>query len=165
MKAWFAELQRRERMMVIVGAIALGLLIFYAAVWDPLVSGARSKAAAVEEQQKLLQWMQKSAEEVKRLRPAGGSATAQLPPGQSLLGVIDQTSKSANLGGAVKRVKPEGANKVSVWLEEASFDDTMQWLENLRRTYGVEVDNIVIDRKNTPGKVDVRIELTGGAHA
>jgi len=164
MKAWFAELQPRERLMVIAGAIALGLLVFYAAVWDPLVSGASSKAAAVDEQQKLLQWMQKSAEEVKRLHPTG-SAAAQLPPGQSLLGVIDQTSKSANLGGAVKRVKPEGENKVSVWLEDAGFDDTMQWLENLHRTYGVEVDNIVIDRKTTPGKVDARIELTGGAHA
>mgnify|MGYP000091253581 CR=1 FL=1 len=164
MKAWFAELQPRERMMVIAGAIVLGLLIFYAAVWDPLVSGARNKAVAVEEQRKLLQWMQKSAEEVKRLRPAGG-AVAQLPAGQSLLGVIDQTSKSANLGGAVKRVKPEGDNKVSVWLEEASFDDTMLWLENLQRTYGVQVDTIVIDRKNTPGKVDARIEFTGGAHA
>lgn len=164
MKAWFAELQPRERMMVIAGAIALGILIFYAAVWDPLVSGASSKAAAAEEQQKLLQWMQKSAEEVKRLHPAG-SAVAQLPPGQSLLGVIDQTSKSATLGGAVKRVKPEGENKVSVWLEDASFDDTMQWLENLHRTFGVDVDNIVVDRKATPGKVDARIELTGGAHA
>ena len=164
MKAWFAELQPRERMMVIAGAIALGLLVFYAAVWDPLTSSASSKTAAVEEQQKLLQWMQKSAEEVKRLHPAGGVA-AQLPPGQSLLGVIDQTSKGANLGGAVKRVKPEGENKVSVWLEEAGFDDTMQWLENLHRTYGVEVDNIVIDRKTTPGKVAARIEFTGGAHA
>jgi len=164
MKAWFAELQPRERMMVIIGAVALGLLVFYAAVWDPLTSGASSKAVAVEEQQKLLQWMQKAAEEVKRLHPAG-SAAAQLPAGQSLLGVIDQTSKGANLGGAVKRVKPEGENKVSVWLEEAGFDDTMQWLENLHRTYGVEVDNIIIDRKPTPGKVDARIELTGGAHA
>ena len=164
MKAWFAELQPRERMMVIAGAIALGILIFYAAVWDPLVSGASSKAAAVEEEQKLLQWMQKSAEEVKRLHPSG-SAVAQLPSGQSLLGVIDQTSKSANLGGAVKRVKPEGENKVSVWLEDASFDDTMQWLENLHRTFGVDVDNIVVDRKTTLGKVDARIELTGGAHA
>ncbi len=164
MKAWFAELQPRERMMVIAGAIALGILIFYAAVWDPLVSGASSKAAAAEEQQKLLQWMQKSAEEVKRLHPAG-SAAAQLPPGQSLLGVIDQTSKSANLGGAVKRVKPEGENKVSVWLEDASFDDTMLWLENLHRTFGVDVDNIVVDRKTTPGRVDARIELAGGAHA
>ena len=164
MKAWFAELQPRERMMVIIGAVALGLLVFYAAVWDPLTSGASSKAVAVEEQQKLLLWMQKSADEVKRLHPAG-SAAAQLPAGQSLLGVIDQTSKGANLGGAVKRVKPEGENKVSVWLEEAGFDDTMQWLENLHRTYGVEVDNIIIDRKPTPGKVDARIELTGGAHA
>lgn len=164
MNAWFAELQPRERMMIIAGAIALGLLIFYAAVWDPLTSGASNKAVAVEEQQKLLQWMQKSAEDIKRLRPAGG-AVGLLPSGQSLLGVIDQTSKSANLGGAVKRVKPEGDNKVSVWLEEAGFDDTMQWLESLHRTYGVEVDNIVIDRKNTPGKVDARIEFAGGAHA
>lgn len=163
MKEWFNELQPRERKLVIAGAVAVALLLFYAAVWDPLTGGASSKAAAVEEQQKLMQWMLQSAADVKRLRPVN-SAISQLPAGQSLLGVIDQTSKNANLGGAVKRVKPEGENKVSVWMEEAAFDDMMRWVENLHRTYGVEVDNIVVDHKNLPGKVDARIELIGAAH-
>lgn len=164
MKAWFAELQPRERMLVIGGVIAAALLLFYAAVWDPLVSGASAKAEAVEEQQKVLAWMQQSAADVKRLRPAA-TAPAQIPAGQSLLGVIDQTSKGANLGGAVKRVKPEGENKVSVWMEEASFDDMIRWVESLHRVYGVQVDTITVDRKSTPGKVDARIEFSGAAHA
>jgi general secretion pathway protein M len=163
MKEWFADLQPRERAIVVAGAIALALLLFYAAVWDPLTGGARAKAEAVAESVSLLQWMQQSAQEAKRLRP-GAIAPAQLPEGQSLLGVIDQTAKGAGLGAALKRVKPEGENKVSVWLEEAAFDDTVRWLENLKRVYGVEVDNIVVDRKNAPGKVDARIELAGGAH-
>lgn len=163
MKAWFAELQPRERMLVIAGAVAAGLLFFYAAVWDPLVSGASAKAVAVEEQQKLLAWMQQAAADVKRLRPAS-AAPAQIPGGQSLLGIIDQTSKSEGLGVAVKRVKPEGENKVGVWMEEASFDDMVRWIENLHRTYGVQVENITIDRKNMPGKVDARIEFSGAGH-
>jgi general secretion pathway protein M len=163
MKEWFANLQPRERAMVVAGAIALAVLMFYAAVWDPLTSGARNKAAAVEEQRKLLLWMQQASQDVKRLRPSN-LTPAQLPAGQSLLGVIDQTAKGAGLGSALKRVKPEGENKVSVWLEEAAFDDAIRWLENLQRIYGVEIDTIVIDRKNIPGKVDARIELAGGAH-
>lgn len=160
MKEWYANLQPRERMMVIAGGIALGLMLFYAAVWDPLTSGARAKAEAVIEQQKVLQWMKQSAEDVKRLSP---TAAAQLPQGQSLLGVVDQTAKSSGLAAALKRVKPEGENKVSVWMEGAAFDDMVRWMENLKRTYGVEVDNITVDRKNEPGKVDARIEFAGGA--
>lgn len=164
MKEWFAELQPRERMLVISGVVAAALLLFYAAVWDPLTSGASAKAVTVEEQQKLVAWMQQASADVKRLRPTA-AAPAQIPAGQSLLGIIDQTSKGANLGGAVKRVKPEGENKVSVWMEEASFDDMVRWIENLHRIYGVQVDSITIDRKNTPGKVDARIEFSGAAHA
>jgi general secretion pathway protein M len=98
------------------------------------------------------------------LRPATAQAAAQLPAGQSLLGVIDQTAKSSGLGAAMKRVKPEGENKVSVWMEDAAFDDMVRWLETLRRTYGVEIDNIIVDRKNVAGKVDARIEFAG-SHA
>ncbi len=164
MKEWYAGLQPRERLMVMAGAIALALLLFYATIWDPLTSGARAKADAVSEQQKLLSWMQQAAEDVKRLRPASAQAVAQLPAGQSLLGVIDQTAKSAGLGAALKRVKPEGENKVGVWMEDAAFDDVVRWLETLHRSFGVEVDNITVDKKNVTGKVDARIEFAG-SHA
>jgi general secretion pathway protein M len=164
MKEWYAGLAPRERLIVQGGAIALALMLFYATIWDPLTGGARARADAVSEQQKLLAWMQQASEDVKRLRPASAQAVAQLPAGQSLLGVIDQTAKSSGLGAALKRVKPEGENKVSVWMEDAAFDDMVRWLETLRRTYGVEIDNIVVDRKNVVGKVDARIEFAG-SHA
>ncbi len=163
MKEWFAGLQQRERLMVMGGAIALALMLFYATIWDPLTGGARAKAEAVSDTQKTLAWMRQASEDVKRLRPASDQALAQLPAGQSLLGVIDQTAKSSGLGAAMKRVKPEGENKVSVWMEDAAFDDIVRWLETLRRSYGVEIDNIVIDKKNVVGKVDARIEFSGHA--
>jgi type II secretory pathway component PulM len=49
-------------------------------------------------------------------------------------------------------------------MEDAAFDDMVRWLETLRRTYGVEIDNIIVDRKNVAGKVDARIEFAG-SHA
>lgn len=164
MKEWYAGLQPRERLIVQAGAIALALLLFYATVWDPLTGGARAKAEAVSAEQKQLSWMRQAAEDVKRLRPESEQIAAQLPAGQSLLGVIDQTAKAAGLGAALKRVKPEGDNKVSVWMEDAAFDDVVRWLENLHRSYGVEVDNITVDKKNVAGKVDARIEFAG-SHA
>lgn len=163
MKEWFAGLNPRERLMVMTGGVVLAVLLCYAAIWEPITQGAQRMETAVNEQRVLLQWMQHAADDVKRLRPAA-QAQGQLAAGQSLLGVIDQTSKSTNLGPAVKRVKPEGENKVSVWMEDAAFDDMVRWVEGLHRGFGVEVDSIVIDRKNVAGKVDVRIELVGSPH-
>ncbi len=159
MKAWFLGLQQQERMTVAGGAIVLMLMLFYVAIWDPVHTGVAQLEKNIAKQGPLLEWMKQAASEVKALR--GSQSAKKITSGQSLLSLIDSTAKKGQLGNALKRVKPDGDKKVSVWLEQASFDDMIKWLENINKTYAIEVSSLVIDRKDTPGIIDSRIVLVG----
>ena len=159
MKQWFGSLQQQEKVLVAGGSIALAIMLFYVALWEPLHDAVAAMEKDVAKQQPLLEWMKQAAVDVKKLKGKGGSS--KMKPGQSLLSLIDTTAKKDRLGNALKRVKPDGNDKVRVWLEGASFDDTIKWVENLERSYSIHVLSLVVDRKDASGLIDSRIVFTG----
>lgn len=162
MKAWFDSLELRERRMLIVGGVLLAITLFYVAVWEPLEHGVEAQRQRNAEQQALLQWMQQAVSEVKQLRGASGRP-AQLAKGQSLLAAIDRAARANQLGGALKRVQPDGSNRARVWLEGASFDKLVRWIDSLQRRQGVRVVSSVFEAREESGRVDARLVFESGA--
>ncbi len=158
LKTWYLQLQVREQRIVLAGAVALVLLLFYALIWSPLVARQQALRETVKEQRATAQWMQQAARQVEQLR-AGRPAAGKIPAGQSLLALVDQSAKNSRLGPAMKRVEPEGQSGVRVWFEQANFDDLMQWLERLERDYGLHIATMVVEHQETPGQVNARVGL------
>ncbi len=159
MRQYWDNLQPRERRILAVGAVALLLLLLYALVWDPYRSAVARLEQSVAEQRELVIWMQGAAAEVNRLQKSSGRK--QLPPGQSLLTVVDSMAKAQGLGQAIKRVQPDGARAVRVWMEQASFDSVLKWIDTLNARYGIVVTGLVVDRQETPGLVNARVVVEG----
>ncbi len=158
MKQWWSGLQASERRILILGAIALGLILPYFGVWLPIQDDVAVLKKQVQEQQTIKRWMTQSAAEVKRL--SRGAAGAVRPrDGRSLLAVVDQTAKRSGLGVGLKRLEPDGQVAVKVWLEQVSFDDMMRWLARLEQKNGLAVATITIDRQDVAGRVDARMTL------
>ncbi len=155
MKEWFAGLEQRERHLVISGAVLLGLMLMYIAVWEPLTNKASTLRVSTAEQASTLRWMRQAAQDVKKLRGSGNRVKST--GGQSLLSVVDSTAKSGRLGTALKRVQPDGEQRVRVWMEAANFDDVMRWLVLLDTRYGVTIENSVFEMKQESGRVDARL--------
>lgn len=160
LKERWAQLQERERRVLLGGAVALVLLGGYALVWDPWMQAVSRLEQDVAEQRVLLGWMKQSVHEVQMLRgnrPGGAPAA-----GQSLLTLIDGSARAQGLGTAMQRVEPEG-NGVRVWLEKAPFDEVMRWLDRLGDR-GVRVTSFATERvAGQSGVVNVRLVLEGGA--
>lgn len=156
MKEWFNSLDARERKILIGGGIAFVLICIYFLGWEPFVKNIERLEKTNAENQQTLAWMKEKADEVKLLQRnnAGGKVDLQ---GQSLLGVIDKTAKSNNLGSAIKRVQPEGNDKALVRLEKAEFNHVIRWLEQLKLRQGIAVDSSVIEKQSEPGLVNARI--------
>ena len=162
MKDWFDNLDARERRILIIGAVVLLLAMMYLLAWEPFVKKSAALEKSNQENEVLLAWMEQSAEEAKALQaklkasgPAGSSK------GQSLLGIIDKTAKSGNLGKSVKRVQPDSQSKARVWLENANFNDVIKWLESLQRKQGIHIVTSVIEKQDEAGMVNVRLVLEG----
>ncbi|MBI3771854.1 MAG: type II secretion system protein M [Gammaproteobacteria bacterium] len=161
MKAWWQGLQPQEQRTLSIGAVALGLMVFYFGILEPLTSHFSSLEQSVAEQQKLRDWMAKSAAEVHRLQSQGGGVAVN--DGRSLLTLVDQTARAENLGPALRRVEPEGSDKVvRVLLEQAPFDDVIRWLQTIKQRHGVNVVSITFDKQPISGMVNARMTLTGG---
>lgn len=156
MKAWLNSLEQGERRMVIVGAALLLVMLIYVMAWEPLVNKVDALRTSTAEQQSLLNWMKQAAQEVKQLRGSSGQPSKPAS-GKSLLSLVDSTAKAARLGKSLKRVQPDGEQKVRVWLEEANFDDVVRWLTTLETRQGVRIVSTVFQAKEAAGQVDVRL--------
>jgi len=158
MKAWFDNLDPRERMMVAAGATLLVLFLIYILVLSPIHSGYDSLRNTVDEQRTTALWMQKSAQTLTRLKRSSGRA-AQGLGGRSLLSVADSTARAGGLGPALKRVEPEGSDSVRVWLDGAPFDVVVKWLGTLSTIHGVNAETVTMERSGTAGRVNARLTL------
>ena len=99
-----------------------------------------------------LEWMRQAVDQVKPLK-SQHSPTANRGA-QSLFALVDSSSKQAGLSQVVKRVEPEGEARVRIWLENAKFDDTIDWLFLLHARYQINVERITIDAVD-PGYVNL----------
>lgn len=164
MKDWFESLDTREKRILIIGAVVLILALMYLLAWEPFIKKSATLEKSNKENEALLLWMERSAEEAKllqaKLKASGPTGSTK---GQSLLGIIDKTAKSGNLGKAVKRVQPDGESKALVWLENATFNDMIKWLESLQRQQGVHIVTSVVEKQEEAGLVNARLVLEGAA--
>lgn len=161
MKEWWHNLQPREQRILLGGAVALLLLMLYALVWDPYQQEMRRLRDAVSAKRLDLQTMQQAAIEIEALRRGG--AGGALPAGQSIMALVDGSSKQFSIGAGIKRIQPEGERAVKVWAEQVPFDDLIRWLDDLQKKSGIAVHTISIERQEVAGLVNVRMELRGGA--
>lgn len=160
MKEWFEKLDPRERKVVIGGGAALVLAALYFLIWEPFANSIDVMRKNNAGQQQLLAWMKKSANEVKQLK-ALNPQSSRSSTGQSLLGLIDQTAKRGKLGSSVKRVKPEGSSKAHVWIEDASFNDLIRWLETLQDRHGIRIVSSFIEKQDSSGIIKARLVFEG----
>ena len=160
MNQFLAGLGARERFLLIAGATVLMLVLLYGLAWSPLSERVERLRATVAEQLALQQWMEAAAQEVRRLRAA---QPGQRTERQSLLALTDRTAREAGLGPALRRVEPEGTDRVRIVLEQAGFDDMVSWMELLVSRFQVRIDSVTVESRNEPGLVNARVVLQAAA--
>jgi len=161
LKVYLQQLNERERLMLLVAVPIVIVLLGYAIIWRPMGQQVDVLSQRVEKQRAVLIEMQASSQQVKQILRQGSAVRSG--SGQSLLALVDRTVRQSGLVKALKRVEPDGAQKVKVRLEKAGFDTTVNWLESLKNQYGIRVENISIDAQESSGIVNVRLTLAGGS--
>lgn len=158
MRAWWAGLANRERLLVGLAGGTVLLALLYLLVWEPFAQGRADLASRVQAHQKDLTWMQQSATELARLRASTRTQTVR-DRQRSLLAIIDSSAKQTGLRKVIQRMEPVGKDGAKLWLENADFDRLMGWLGELQRRFGIRVTRASFDRQDSPGRVDARLSL------
>jgi general secretion pathway protein M len=158
MNAFWARLSQRERRILIVAAVLVLVVLPYWLIWQSLSERAERMKRSVAGLYEDVAWMQTAARHVQGL----SGDVRGTPPAladHSPLSVIDRTARQGPLSGTVRRVQPEGAGSVRVWVEDAPFDDLVRWLSELESGYGLRVTSLVVDRQPAEGRVNARLSL------
>ena len=156
MKAWWAGLAPRERVILAAGSLVLAVVVIYLMIWEPMVSKRQQVRADISALSADLAWMQQVERQVKRRaaqqsdQPANGSA------GGSVLTLIEVSARAAGVNQALERVQPEGQG-ARIWFTETGFDALLNWLGELEQRHGLQVSQLVVDAGNAPGMVTARI--------
>jgi len=153
-RAWFDNLEQRERIVLSVGAVLAGLIILWAFVWSPLRGGAGELDGAVAEKHQLLAQLQR-AQGLSGSGVPGPSAA----PLQALVVLVDQTHRAHGLAGTLQRNQPDGTDGIRVTFQAAAFDSLMEWLVALQRSYGIAVESADFDGTRQAGVVSATLVL------
>lgn len=158
MKAWWARQSARDRTVLAVGGAVIGVSLAWAFLWFPLAASRDALALRVAGAEADLAWMRSVEPELARTRD-GGSASGLDRAGRSLLALADGTAREAGLGGALTRIEPVGAGRVTLWFERVPFDAMASWLESLDARFGVRVDELSVERTPDTGAVNARVGI------
>lgn len=157
MKEWFEQLEQRERLLVaIAGALVIIALVVILIIRP--ISGQTSRGLElVDEKQALLTELEQVAQ---RIGPQGGNASSvNTANADSLVVVVDQTTRSAGLAPYLKRNQPDGANSIRLRFENAPFDTIVEWLAELQVNFGMSATSANIDMAADPGRVNCNFTL------
>jgi len=158
LRAWFVGLTQRERRVVAIGAIVLGLIVLLGGILMPLQSAVSTTAKTNASKREDLAWMRVNAPEVRATGFALPADTGEAP-----VVLVDRVGREAGLAGALRGTQPN-ATGVRVQLEAAPFDIMIVWLDTLDTRYGYALESITVDRGAAPGMVNASVTFTKPRH-
>lgn len=147
-KQWFLQLTERERILVVAASLVTLLVLFYYLLWSPLNQALESQSAGLENDRKLLVWVQEQASRAQMLKSSGQINTFS----GSLTQLVNQTTRSANI--SVSRLQPQD-EELQVWIDQVPFNALMSWLADLEQR-GVVILQSDFSETNEDGFVQVR---------
>jgi type II secretory pathway component PulM len=149
--AWYTALSERERLMVLIGGIAVALIVLIGGVL-PLQHAASAAAQRVERKRGDVAFLRAVGPQLAGLRSVPTLRG-------SLVVAVDRSAREVGLGRALTGSQPSGDGGLRVTLEQTSFDTLVNWLGQLSERYGVRVDSAVIERGNSSGIVNANLVL------
>ena len=135
----------------------VSILVLYGLFWLPAQSFMTTAKADLAQRQVLLQLVQTNKSTLKSLASTSQNSSTKLDS-QQLVSSVTNLAKKHSL--ALKRFEPSGERKIKVWVDEASFDKVMTWLNALNTKLNVNVEQISIEKDDAPGLVSARLTLS-----
>lgn len=153
LQQWFNNLEQRERLLISIGAVLVGVTLLYLMLWEPVAKAHSRREADLASARELSQKIELLAGQSR------SNPTAGVNRSLSLLAAIDQASKSGALNKPLTRIQPEGDTEVKIWLEAVSFDALIRWVDQLQTRDGIIVRSAQIEKDAAPGAVGAQLSL------
>lgn len=154
---WYASLQPREKLLVMLTSAVMVVTLFYLLIWEPVYQGLEQEQQKYETHRNVLAWMQTASIEAKTLKQTGARPATNTNQPVSL--VVEQSAASAGLKKYLGKLESSGKEGARVTIDTASFDQILIWLNTLQQKHGIIVTSASIERTDKPGTVSARLSF------
>ena len=159
MKDWYLRQSPRDRLIVLVVGILVGLGILYAVLWNPVSTRLETRRGAIESKTETLEFMRRAAAEIRAAGGAGAGAGGARTSDQAPYLLVDRLIREAGMPPP-DRVEPAGDDGARVQFSEVEFDALVPVLAELE-LYGLSITNMTLTRRK-PGVVSARFNMERG---
>ena len=154
LKERFDALQSSEQRAVTILGVFAVVVVIYLGVWAP---ASDWRVIAEQERDSQFETLSMMKETESQARAVARERPIETAEG-SLLSIVSSSTQEQGINP--NRLQPEGENAVSLWFDDVAFSSVMQLLERMGAIPGLEVQQLVIDGSEEPGKVRARIVLS-----
>jgi len=150
MRAWFDNLEPRERLILIGGAVAAALIILWIGVLTPLRTRSEVLRDSIATKQRLLVDLTRVGPEPTRTGTAEGG-------NQTLVVLISASAREH--GVALKTQRPDGPDGIQVSFGNLAFDTLLEWLVAIEKQNAVSVESASFTATKQRGIVNGQLVL------
>jgi len=159
MRIWWENLAQRERRIVLLSGLVLLLVVGFLFVIEPALERRDALRGQLQNLVNEHAWMEAQAPAVRARAQTGvRGAAAAGRTGGSPMGIVDVSARSAGLGSALRRVRPQ-ESAVEAELEGAPYAELMRWLATLEDRHGLRITTLSIDRGSESGRVNAQLRV------
>ena len=145
---WFLQRDRREQLILVIGAICLLVFLLWTVVLNPMQEARAEQARTNVVTAERLARVQALAAEFNQR-----SKTAAAPRSRgSIADLVDQTLRKHGL--QMQGFQPSSSGEVRLRFDSTAFNDLMQWLHELESQHSVEVRELSVVTGNAAGGGD-----------
>jgi general secretion pathway protein M len=153
-KAFWNERAPRERMILALLALVLGIAVVFLMLIEPAATGITRLERGLPEARKQAAQLEALLSEVKSLKARAQVATVSA---QEARGAIEKSLAAAGLKAS--RIVPLSDGDIQLTFANVSFATWATWLAATERELGARTTSVVANGNATPGNVDVELAL------
>ncbi len=158
MNEWYRNLAMRERQFILIGAVIVALFLSYVLIYESIENGLKNSQILLVQKHSEFDQLVDISNKYKKLKPALNKSTAK--DNRSLLAIIDQSSSTIGIKSSIKRLTPEGDNKVRVRVEDVAFDKLVQWLVTNSDKSSIHAELFLVREADKKGVVNATLLLS-----
>ncbi|NQZ51156.1 MAG: type II secretion system protein M [Moritella sp.] len=149
MKAYWQQLEQKEKQLISILIVTLVLAGGYWLLWQPLQNDIINTQRKVNVQTQTLADVKVIGQKIIDLQGGQGK--------RSEAGDLNQlVSRSAARNQIVITRIQAKVDTLQVWIDDVNFNQLTAWLEQLNKQYGIEIQNIDLSVSDAKGMVKVR---------
>ena len=153
MKAYWSNLNERERWTVGIGAVLCFVYLFYLFLYAPLTSALHNKSQQLAEKQETLAWMQQVHVQHKTTK------APQTLTSSKLLTVLADQLNTTSFKQFPYQLQQTGASDIQLIFDKVPYNAFMTWMWSINEKYTISIKQLNIEQTGTPGIVKLMVVI------